>query len=62
MMEVLKHDLDMWCELQEDEPDSKWINLSRILVMRAMDREANFSDVIKSLKKMQVKICGWPKA
>lgn len=51
MMEVLKHDLDMWCELQEDEPDSKWINLSRILVMRAMDREANFSDVIKSLKK-----------
>ena len=62
MMEVLKHDLDMWCELQEDEPDSKWINLSRILVMRAMDREANFSDVIKSLKKMQVNICGWPKA
>ena len=53
-MKVLENDLRIWCELQESEPDSKWINLSRILVMRSMDREANYSDVIKSLQTIQV--------
>lgn len=53
MMTVLENDLRNWCELHELEPDSKWINLSRILVMRAMDRKANCSDVIKSLETIQ---------
>ena len=54
MIKVLENDLKNWCELQELEPDSKWINLSRILVMRAMDRKANCHDVIKSLETIQV--------
>ena len=54
MIKVLENDLKNWCELQELEPDSKWINLSRLLVMRAMDRKTNLSDVIESLETIQV--------
>ena len=54
MIKVLENDLKNWCELQELEPDSKWINLSRIFVMRAMDRKAHCHDVIKSLETIQV--------
>ena len=53
MMKVLENDLKNWCELKELEPESKWINLSQVLVMRAMNREGHYTDVNKSLEAIQ---------